>query len=113
MSGNIMDKRTVGAGATVTNAFEGSAFEFITVPSVFSLGVQQDVAGGVITIQVGNRIILEESVCPIGTDGYPRIPDEMYFNGGALPNERMLLRLRNTLGAGNIVFSFVLQVQDA
>lgn len=112
MSGVIQDKRTIGPGATVNNAFEGSVFEFTRVPSIASLGLQADVAGGVMTFQIGNTVLLEESVCPVGT-GYPRVPDEFYYNSGALANERMLLRLRNTLGAGNVVFSFILQIVDA
>ena len=102
MAGVIQDKITVGAGAVVENAFAGSVFEFARVNQIMSLGVQADATGGLITVQTGATVIVEESPCPTGV-GYPRVPDEFYYNAGALAGERLLLRLRNDTG-GNLVF---------
>lgn len=111
MSGVIQDQVTVAAGAVLANAFEGSVFEFARRNQILSLGIQTDVTGGLITIQTGSTVILEESPAPIGV-GYPRVPDEFYYNAGVLANERLLLRLRNNV-AGNVVFSFIAQLADA
>lgn len=111
MAGVIQDQITLAAGAVEENAFAGSVFEFARRNSIMSLGVQTDVAGGLITIQTGSTVILEESPCAVGT-GYPRVPDEFYYNAGALAGERLLLRLRNDAG-GPVVFSFVAQLADA
>ena len=111
MSGVIQDVISVAANGVVENAFAGSVFEFARVNQIMSLGIQTDVTGGLITVQTGSTVILEESPCPIGV-GYPRVPDEFYYNAGALAGERLLLRLRNSTG-GAVVFSFIAQLADA
>lgn len=99
----------VAAGATVANAFSGSAFEFMRVNSLVSLGCTASATGCFISITSGSDVILEESP-PVVKATPPVIPDEMYYNDFAAPGDRLVLRLRNPTG-GPVTFRGIANVQ--
>jgi hypothetical protein len=99
---------SVGAGATVANAFAGSAFEFIGRPSrvviastVIAAGASE-VTG---TIQFGPEIQLEEGrinserVAAAG----PSYADDVIVDDLAAPGDRLVYRLTNTGAAARDV----------
>jgi hypothetical protein len=104
----IQKKVSLAAGISEDNALSGSAFEFLQRNSVISAGVLSDTAGCFVTIQSGSDIILEESEAAVGT-GYPRVPDEMFYNDVGAAGDRLVIRLRNPT-AGAIEFSIIVQV---
>lgn len=97
---SVMQKEiSVAAGATVENVFSGSAFEFARGRQVISMGVTQSATGMLVTINNGVDVVAEEFSPNIKTI-YPVIPDEFYYNTGAVQGDRLVMRVRNpTAGA--------------
>jgi len=105
----ILREVTVGANATNENIIAGSAFEFARGRGVLSVGIAGAATGLVGTIQVGARVVLEESPLAIKTT-MPIIPDDFYYTEGVLQNERIIARVRNTTAAP-IVCRSIAQLQ--
>jgi hypothetical protein len=105
-----MQKETsVAANATVENIFSGSAFEFARQNSLLNMATVGSATGLVATIQVGSRVVLEESPVAILTT-MPRLQDDFYYSEGVLANERLILRVRNTT-AGALTLRTIAQLQ--
>lgn len=105
----IQRETSVGAGLTVDNQLNGSAFEFIRVPMLITIGTVASATGGFITIQTGADVVLEESP-PIVKATFPVIPDEMIYTDVVTPGDRLIIRLRNPTG-GAVVFRTIVQLQ--
>jgi len=87
------------AGATNSNVFAGSAFEFARTRSIVSLGANASVTGSFITINSGSDVILEESP-PYEATVFPIVPDQMFYNDVMEAGDRLRLQHRNpTAGA--------------
>lgn len=107
---SVMQKETsVAANATVENIFSGSAFEFARQNSLLNMATVGSATGLVATIQVGSRVVLEESPVAILTT-MPRLQDDFYYSEGVLANERLILRVRNTT-AGALTLRTIAQLQ--
>lgn len=104
----IQKEVTVPANGTVDNVLSGSAFEFLRANSVVSVGVTAAATGCVVNIQSGADIVLEESAAYIKTQ-FPIIPDEMFYNDVGVAGDRLVVRIRNTTGAG-IVARVIAQI---
>lgn len=102
----IQKEVSVGAGLTVENALQGSAFEFLSRNSIVSIGVTAAITGTFVTIQSGANIILEESPSYVQTT-FPRIPDEMVYNDVGRQGDRVVVRFRNPTGAAVIMRTVV------
>lgn len=101
---------SVGAGATVQNAIEGSAFEFLRRNAIVSIGVTTETTGTFVTVQSGGDIVLEESDAAVKAT-FPIIPDEMYYNDVGVAGDRLVIRLRNPT-AGAIIMRVLVQITD-
>lgn len=109
---SVMQKETsIAANTTVENLFSGSAFEFARQNSLLQVGAVGSATGLVATLQVGSRVVLEESPLAIKTT-MPIIPDDFYYTEGVLANERIILRVRNTT-AGALTCRSIAQLQAA
>lgn len=97
---------SIPANSTVENIYAGSAFEFSRANAVMQCALVGNVTGLVGTIQVGSRVVMEESPLAIKTT-MPIIPDDFYYTEGVLQNERIIARVRNTTGAAIICRSIV------
>lgn len=111
---SVMQKESAGAGlaanTTVENVFSGSAFEFARQNSLLNMSVVAPVTGLVVTIQVGSRVVLEESPVPIKATGFGSLQDDFYYSEGVLAGERIITRIRNTTG-GALVYRVLAQLQ--
>jgi len=107
---SVMQKETsVAANATNENIFSGSAFEFARQNSLLNMAIVGSATGLVATIQVGSRVVLEESPLTIlGT--MPKLQDDFYYSEGVLANERIICRVRNTT-AGALTARTIAQLQ--
>jgi hypothetical protein len=95
----IQIENNVGVGATVSNLFNGSAFEYSRGRQLLSLGVCAAATGTFITIQSGSDVLLEESP-PFVLTTFPIIPDHMFYNDVMEPFDRLRVQARNpTAGA--------------
>ena len=108
MSSNVIQRTaSVPANAVVENILQGSAFEYIRALSMVSLGIVGG-AGLFVTIQAGSTVILEESPIAVGT-AFPIQPDTFFYNFGAVPNDRLVVRVRNSTGGALNYFAIVQQ----
>lgn len=107
---SVLQKETViPAGTTNENVYSGSAFEFARQNSLLNLAAVGSATGLVATIQVGSRVVLEESPLSILTT-MPKLQDDFYYSEGVLANERIILRVRNTTG-GDLTCRTIAQLQ--
>lgn len=102
----IQRQETVGATSTVQNLVAGSAYEFARTPQAVTIGCTAAATGTYVTIQSGPDIVAEEFEPAILTR-FPIVPDEMYYNDIMAVGDRLVLRCRNTTGAGIIVRTLV------
>jgi hypothetical protein len=103
----IQVESTVAANSTNTNLVSGSAFEFARQRQVVSIGITAAATGTFSFISSGADVILEESATYIKTQ-FPIIPDEMFYNDVMEAGDRLVIRVRNTTGAGIIVRAIIL-----
>lgn len=106
----IQPEVTVAANSTNANLVSGSAFEFARVRQLVSIGLTAAATGCFATITSGADVILEESAVYIKTQ-FPIIPDEMFYNDVMEAGDRLVIRVRNTTGAGIVVRAIVLTNQ--
>jgi hypothetical protein len=93
----IFAQASVAAGATNSNLFAGSAFEFARAPQLVSIGVTQSATGGFARIQNGSDIVAEEFQ-PYISATPPVIPDQMYFSDYSAVGDRLVVAYRNPSG---------------
>lgn len=99
----------LAANTTVDNIFSGSAFEFARQNSLLNMAIVGSATGLVCTIQVGSRVVVEESPLAIlGT--MPKLQDDFYYSEGVLAGERIICRVRNTTG-GALTYRAIAQLQ--
>lgn len=98
---------SVGAAATNTNIFNGSAFEYSRGRQILSLGVTAAATGSFITIQSGADVILEESP-PMVLATMPIVPDHMYYNDVMEMFDRLRVQVRNPSGGAIVHRSIAL-----
>lgn len=103
----ILKQTTIVANTTNENVIAGSLFEFARSNQLLSMGSLASGDGLLLTISVGDQVILEESPMPEGTD-FPRIPDEMYFNDVAAQGDRIVVKIRNST-AGDLIARTIVQ----
>jgi hypothetical protein len=105
----IQKELSILANATNDNIFSGSAFEFARQNSLLNMAVVGSATGLVATIQVGSRVVVEESPLSILTT-MPKLQDDFYYSEGVLANERVICRVRNTT-AGPLTVRAIAQMQ--
>lgn len=108
MSSNVIQRTAaIAANLVVENILTGSAFEYIRSLSMVSLGIVGG-SGLFVTIQAGSTVILEESPIAVGT-AFPIQPDTFFYNFGAVANDRLVVRVRNSTGGSLSYFAIVQQ----
>jgi hypothetical protein len=100
---------SIGANETNDNIFSGSAFEFARQNSLLNMAIVGSATGLVATIQVGSRVVVEESPLAI-LAVMPKLQDDFYYSEGVLANERIICRVRNTTG-GALTARSIAQLQ--
>ena len=97
----IQAEVSIAAGATNTNIFSGSAFEFARTRTLLSLGVTAAATGTFVTINSGADVVLEESPPYVATV-FPVVPDQMFYNDIMEVGDRLRVQCRNPTGAAVI-----------
>ncbi len=108
---NFSLRTVVGAGATVANAFAGSAFEFLGRNSRVTIASTTITAAATAneitaTIQYGAEVQLEEGAihsegAPV--DRGPVMPEDIIVDDVAATGDRLVMRITNTGGAARNV----------
>lgn len=104
----IQKEVSVGAGATNSNLFSGSAFEYPERNAIVSLGVTAAATGTFMTVQAGGEVVLEESP-PIVKTVMPVIPDDFALNFACAAGRRLILSVRNPT-AGAVIHRAIAQL---
>ncbi len=107
----MSDRQSVGANAVVANALSGKTNEFITEPSVVSLYSSAAAVGLFVTLIVGTEVVVEDQEVN-AQNRMPQIPTDFIAQGGGLPGDRVVVKLRNSTAAAIIAFTLV-QVDPA
>ncbi len=107
---NFSIRTVVGAGATVANAFAGSAFEFlgrnarVTIASttIAAAATANDITA---TIQYGAEVQLEEGAIhsEASIDRGPLMPEDIVVDDVGAAGDRLVMRITNTGGAARNV----------
>jgi len=110
MQGVIVRETSVAANAVVDNLWAGSNFTFLATPSIIVAAIVGSATGLVASIQIGARIVVEESPLMVLTT-MPIIPDHYFFSGIGLSTEQLICRVRNTTG-GALTARSICQLSD-
>jgi hypothetical protein len=97
----IQVETSIGAGASNSNLFAGSAFEFARTRSLVSVGLTAAATGTFATINSGSDVILEESPPYVATV-FPIVPDQMFYNDIMEAGDRLRVACRNPTGGAVI-----------
>src|SRR5258706_14727128 len=99
----ILTIRTALGANAVAAVLSGSVFEFITEPSTVEIGVAADATGVLMTINAGPDTLCEESPTSVKTINIPPVYPDDFFQDTALPNDRLVVQVRDTTGAARVV----------
>lgn len=100
----LTDRQTVAANASVANAFTGKSLEFVQQPSVLEFAIVAAAVGLFYTILIGTEVIVEDQEAS-SANRFGIYPDDFVVNGAGIPGNRIVVKLRNSTGAGIVVFS--------
>lgn len=103
---SMTDVRLVAANAVVENVLAGKIFEFANVNSVATLLATASAVGMRVSFIVSNEVQLDDQEIS-AANRFPLTPDDILTRGGAMAGDRIVIRLRNTTGAGITVFSML------
>ncbi|MGH8458304.1 MAG: hypothetical protein ACRESV_03040 [Nevskiales bacterium] len=107
----MSDRQSVAANTTTGNVLAGKTAEFISEPSIVQLYALAAAVGVFITLIIGDEIVVEDQEIASAA-GFPIIPDHFVAEGGGFPQDRVILKYRNSTGAAIVVQSRV-QVEPA
>lgn len=98
---------SVAANTTVANALSGKSKEFVTEPSVVSLAVLGSAVGLNTSLIIGEEVVVDDQEVGVGTT-LPIVPDDVLAQGGGVPGDRIVLKLRNTTGGAITAYAKVI-----
>lgn len=93
----MTDTQSILANATVQNVIAGKTHEFITEPSVVTIGATGSAAGLFATLIVGDELVIDDQAIP-PTNRFPVMPDDILAQAGGLPGDRIVCKIRNSTG---------------
>ena len=100
----MTDVRTVAANATSANVLGGKIAEFLNENSVLRLYATGAAVGMFCTMLVGDSTLIDDQEISV-INRFPIKPDDLVDEGAGFEKDRIILRFRNTTGAGIVVKS--------
>jgi len=100
----LTDRQTVAANTSVQNSLAGKSLEFLQAPSAVEVAVVAAAVGVFYTVLIGTEVIVEDQEAS-SQNRFGIYPDDFTVNGGGLPGNRLVVKLRNSTGAGIVVFT--------
>jgi hypothetical protein len=85
----------------------GKSHEFLTEPSVITIGVAGSAVGLMTSLIVGDEVTIDDQEVPVGTT-LPAFPDQVLAQAGGLQGERVVVKLRNSTGGAITAYVKVL-----
>ena len=93
----MTDVTSVAANATSLNLLSGKNAEFIQRPSTIFVAVVASAVGLFLTLLITEQTIVDDQEVS-GANRFPTI-DDVSVDHGAVPGDRLTLKLRNSTGA--------------
>jgi len=95
----MTDVQTVAANATVDNVLAGKVHEFLPKDSIVRVLLSAAAAGVRASLLVGEASVVDDQEVS-DSNRFPISPDDMMAEAAGFGGDRLLLKLRNTTGAG-------------
>jgi hypothetical protein len=102
----MTDRQVVAANATVQNVLAGKLAEFLSEASRVALYATASAVGLNYSLLIGGEAILDDQEAS-SANRFPVVPDDFLAEGGGVPGDRIIVRVRNTTGAGITAFTRV------
>lgn len=103
----IIPIRTVMTASGTSFPLTDSLFEFLRQPSTVEIGIAADATGVLATLSIGTEVIIEENPVSVKTINLlPVYPDDFVSDAG-LPDDKIVIKLRDTTGAIRTVMTQV------
>lgn len=100
----MTDRQSVAANATVQNVLAGKQNEFLSEQGLVSLFATASAVGLNMSLIIGGEVIIDDQECN-AQNRMPIVPDDFLGQGGGLPGDRVIVRLRNTTGGAITAFT--------
>ncbi len=101
--------RSVGANAQTGNILDGKPEQYLTGNSAISFYVVAAAVGILVTILVGDTVVVEDQEVS-GANRFPVRPDDLLARAGGAGGDLIYVRLRHRTG-GAVVCTSVVDVQ--
>ena len=98
----MTDVQTVAANTTTANILAGKLEEFLRMNSMCSFAIVAAAVGVFATIIVGNEVIVDDQEIS-DANRTPIVPDDVIQTGAGFAGDRLVIKLRNSTGAGIVV----------
>lgn len=98
------DVSTVAANATTANLFAGKLAEFLAENSIIRLFASAAAVGVFATLLIGESVLVDDQEIS-NSNRFPIKPDDLLDEGAGFGGDRLILRFRNSTGAGIVVKS--------
>lgn len=95
----MTDVTTVPANSTTANLLAGKIAEFLAEDSVIRLFISAAAVGVFATLLVGDSTVVDDQEVS-DSNRFPIKPDDLVDEGAGFEKDRIILRLRNSTGAG-------------
>lgn len=104
--GIMSDVTTQGANSTSANLMSGKIGEFVERPSSVRVGIVAAAVGMFGTVIIGGNVLLDDQEVS-AANRFPTDPDDIVVEVGAVPGDQIVVRIRNSTGAGIVTQSLV------
>ncbi len=94
----MTDVESVAANTTSGNVLAGKSGEFVSEPSVVTIGIAASAVGLFATVVIGSEVVVDDQEVS-AANHMPIFPDDTLAEGGAFAGDRITVRLRNSTGA--------------
>jgi hypothetical protein len=100
----MTDRQSVAANATVNNVIAGKLAEFLSEASRVALYAAASAVGLNYSLLIGGEAIVDDQEVS-SANRFPVVPDDFVAEGGGLPGDRIIVRVRNTTGGAITAFT--------
>lgn len=91
----MTDVQSVAANTTTANILAGKANEFVSEPSVVTIGIAASAVGLKATVVIGTEVVVDDQEVS-SINRMPQFPEDALAEGGAFAGDRITVRLHNT-----------------
>jgi len=102
----MTDRQSVAANVTIANALTGKTMEFVRQRSIVKLFATASATGMNYSLIVGNDVSVEDQEVN-AQNRMPIVPDDFLVATGALPGDRVVVKLHNTTAGAIVAFTRV------